>query len=815
MPRLPLTGANPAASPRHWTSIRLLPVVAVLVPLSILALVGWFVWQAAWREARSEMDRSAESAAEYAKRALEGYSVTAGRINDRLMGLSDKVILESQGSLHLEVKAILDEQSQTEVSYVLDRDGYALLSSDLFPVVRTVSLADRDYFQAFRVPEPPDIFISETFFGRFDNRLLFSLARPRTQGGNDPSPDGFDGLVVVSVRPAVLAEGLRSLLPGPTDKLALVRTDGAGLSTTNTTIAEPVTLQPVPAQSPFHAFARAGEVSAVYESTDVVSDRPALIAMQKVDGFPVYAVSLRPRSVIVAAWWSNMVLLLAFGLPATLGLFVLALRVRRDQSLLRVANATLRLDNELTSNRLDRAKRFGLVGTFEFDLASGISRRSPEYMSIHGMSATPAIETHDDWARRLHPDDRERAEAEVFEALADNGPTEYGQTYRIVTAEGDVRWIAARGEIRRDAAGRATMLLGAHVDVTPLRTTEIALSESDARLRLAQEAIGIGVWEFRFKGRVLTGSRKFLELVGLESGGPKLKVAQLLSRIPREDRRALLRDLTRVGETGGLVCEVRLMPRGAPSEQATRWIAVRATITTAQGDDGGVMGIAYDITERKRAEEMTALMAREVEHRAKNALSIVLGLLRMTKAENVKDLAQILDARIRALSSTMSLLGRGGWLGAALHDVLQEAIVPFAGDDAQSWVTLEGPDLTVAVNAAQPLSMALHELATNAAKYGALSVPTGRLHVSWSETDGQVAIRWVETGGPPLPGPPPRLGFGSRLIASLFEGQLHGSVKKHWNESGLVCDITFRPGDLNQKDDSLGEARPGREQVRH
>jgi hypothetical protein len=310
MSRLHLSGAGPAAAPGHWTSTRLLPFVTVLVPLSILVLVGWIAWQTAWRETESEMRRAAESAAEYTQRTFEGYNVSVSRINDRLTGLSDPAILANQRALHLDLKEILNDQLQTEVAFVLDRNGYALLSSDVFPVIHTVTLEDRDYFQAFRTPDPPELFVSETFISRFDDRLLFSLSRARTETGNLPGEGGFDGVVVVSVRPAVLAEGLRRLLPLPTDKMALVRSDGAGLTTTSATLDTPAPLPAVPEGSPFYEVSQAGEKSAIYVSTDLVRNQSALIAIHKVEGFPIYAASVRSRSMIVAAWWSSMTLLL-------------------------------------------------------------------------------------------------------------------------------------------------------------------------------------------------------------------------------------------------------------------------------------------------------------------------------------------------------------------------------------------------------------------------------------------------------------------------------------------------------------------------
>lgn len=779
----------------RFRSASLLPLAAALVPISILALMGLLSWRDVWRGAESEMIRSAQSAAEYGQRTLESYGLAAGRVNDRLRGLSDAEIRENEEVLHLELQRIVGELTQSESTYVIDRDGFPLLASNLYPTPRTSSLADRDYFQALSSPSSPPVYVSRTFVGRFDGQLLFSVARRRTDTGNPPSPAGFDGVVLVSVSPLVLAEGMSRLLPASTDRMALMRTDGYGVSTTSGIQDPGQPLPPVDQKSPFHEFAANGAQSAVYLSGATMPGTQALLAMHLIDGFPMYAVSIRPRAEIVAQWRRQVTTQLAFGLPATLGLVLLTLRVQRDQRRLAEKNVKLRSDSDLSSDRLIRAKRFGLVGTFEFDLRTGISRRSPEYMSVHGLPAVATEESHDDWARRLHPDDRSRAEGEVLRALSDaSADTEYAQTYRIVTPAGEVRWIASRGEITRDVAGRAIMLRGAHVDVTPLRTAEMALAESDARLRLVQEGVGIGVWEWAGRTRSLKLSPRMAELCGLDpvEDAPSLRV--VLSRLHEDDRqvlRALAKHLKRDGELRG---EFRLRRPNPAGASDIIWLATRAKVmTSASMTQHMLMGIAYDITERKRAEELTTLMAHEVEHRAKNALAVVSSLLRMTRADSAEELKAVMEGRVRALSQTMALLGQGRWQGAQLRDIVMAELKPFElaapGDGFE--IHVSGPSALLEVNAAQPLSMALHELATNAAKYGAMSVRGGSLNVDWRIENDRVHLCWREAGGPPLSGPSPRAGFGSKLITMLFEGQLGGVVNKRWEPTGLVCEMSF------------------------
>ena len=198
------------------------------------------------------MERAAGSAAEYGQRTLETYSLEGGRINDRLAGLSDEAIRLDERRLHEQLQKIPPEAAQTDLSYVLDRGGFPLLSSRLSPVPKDTALKDRDYFQTLSGPAPPPVYVSKTFLGRFDGRLLFTVARPRRETGNLPTPDGFDGVVLVSVRPVVLADGMRRLLSEPTDRMALIREDGFVISTTTGPLDAGQPLPQVDPASPFH-----------------------------------------------------------------------------------------------------------------------------------------------------------------------------------------------------------------------------------------------------------------------------------------------------------------------------------------------------------------------------------------------------------------------------------------------------------------------------------------------------------------------------------------------------------------------------------
>jgi two-component sensor histidine kinase len=209
------------------------------------------------------------------------------------------------------------------------------------------------------------------------------------------------------------------------------------------------------------------------------------------------------------------------------------------------------------------------------------------------------------------------------------------------------------------------------------------------------------------------------------------------------------------------------------------------------GRVGPILGVHVDITARKEAEERQLLLMREVDHRAKNALAVVQAVLRLTRAENVQGFAKSVEGRVAALARAQTLLTESRWAGADLLAMLRGELAPFTGAASSARVSFEGPTVAVTAVTAQPLSMALHELATNAAKHGSLSVPGGSLALAWrlDAATQRLQFRWAESGGPALPGPPARRGFGSRVIENTIRDQLGGDVAFSWNPDGLVCEI--------------------------
>lgn len=195
---------------------------------------------------------------------------------------------------------------------------------------------------------------------------------------------------------------------------------------------------------------------------------------------------------------------------------------------------------------------------------------------------------------------------------------------------------------------------------------------------------------------------------------------------------------------------------------------------------------ARDISEQKRNEEVRQLLMNEVDHRARNILSIVQSLTRLTHADDLDSYKDILAGRIGALARAQTSLASRRWEGGRLQDVIRDEIEALCPKDT---VDTQGPEVSLSPEQVQPLSMLLHELATNANKYGACSNGGGRVSVTWTLDQRQVRIQWRETGGPPVV-PPTREGFGSSLKANVVR-QLGGGITRAWEADGLVVDIHF------------------------
>jgi PAS domain S-box len=231
-------------------------------------------------------------------------------------------------------------------------------------------------------------------------------------------------------------------------------------------------------------------------------------------------------------------------------------------------------------------------------------------------------------------------------------------------------------------------------------------------------------------------------------------------------------------------------------------IDISLTVSPIKNSDGQIIGaskIARDITERKHAEERMSILAHEADHRAKNILATVLAIARMTKASSVPEFVTIFSGRVAALERAHRLLVESRWQGAHLKGLLSEELAPFSADGSWWRVSITGPEVLLGPRAAQTFAMAIHELATNAAKYGSLSNPGGQVSAEWTfGSHDELIFKWTEASGPDVR-KPSRAGFGTRMIKSVIEDQFKGSVALNWRPEGLECVISISRDQLKER----------------
>jgi PAS domain S-box-containing protein len=332
------------------------------------------------------------------------------------------------------------------------------------------------------------------------------------------------------------------------------------------------------------------------------------------------------------------------------------------------------------------------------------------------------------------------------------------------------------------------IVLEANRDITKTRGIETALHESEQNLRwLASivECSDDAIVSKNLDGTITSWNAGAERVFGYSAGEA---VGQPIMLVIPEDRQSEEREiLTRIrrGERIDHFETVRQRKNGT-------LIAVSLTVSPVKDAGGKIVGaskIARDITEQKRNQELIATLAREAEHRTKNLLSSVLAVVNLSQSNSPEDLKETIVGRIEALANVCSLFVATRWIGAELSAIATQELAPYS--EFGKRVLIDGPQLLLEPGVAQAIAMTLHELATNAAKYGALSQSNGQVHVQWSHApDGQLCLRWTETGGPAAQ-EPTRKGVGGRIIEGMIT-QLKGKVRFEWGTDGLVCDITLQ-----------------------
>jgi PAS domain S-box-containing protein len=317
-----------------------------------------------------------------------------------------------------------------------------------------------------------------------------------------------------------------------------------------------------------------------------------------------------------------------------------------------------------------------------------------------------------------------------------------------------------------------------------LQETNARLLESEQRRNLAIAAGKMGSWDWDWiNGDWMWDDGQF-HIFGVDPQTFEVTPANVQALLHPDDIDQLGNAMAQFAKgTKSYEAEFRInRPDGE-----VRWCVGTAAATL---DSGGrvvrVSGVTIDITDRKHAEERQNLLTREVDHRAKNALALAQSIVRLTRGENVKTYIQAVEGRISALARVHTILSLSSWQGAEIGRLVDEELAPYSVGDQTVFC---GSEVQLQPATAQTLALALHELVTNSAKYGALSMLSGRLSIKWEVQADVLVLAWEERGGPLVQTPISR-GFGTRSVIASIESQLGGKAEFDWRSEGLICRLS-------------------------
>jgi PAS domain S-box-containing protein len=446
------------------------------------------------------------------------------------------------------------------------------------------------------------------------------------------------------------------------------------------------------------------------------------------------------------------------------------------------AEAELRRSEE----RLRLSQEAGGVGLWDWHLATGQVHWSGNLRVMAGLTGEQP-DTLATWLTVVHPDDRALAQEAGERALRGECPLDV--EFRIVRpCDGRVVWLASRGEVIRGQDGTPERFVGVNFDVTARRETEQALRDSEERLRLAQRAARIGTFDWHIPSGRVTWTPEEERLFGIEPGTFEGTIEGWASRVHPEDREPMEQAMSAAMASRQREMDFAfriVLPDGAVREIG----GSGAFLYAPDGTPVRMVGVNLDVTERIVAENRQNLLIRELHHRVKNTLATVQAIVGSTArtASSIDEFYQGFVGRIVSLAHTHNLLTEDYWQKASLGELLRNELGPYE-DRSGARVSLDGPAVELPSEAAVPVGMAIHELTTNAAKHGALSVAGGQVAVSWEvrpDVAGSVLhFTWIERGGPPVHRPT-RQGFGSRLLQRVLTSQLQAEVHIAFPDSGL------------------------------
>lgn len=432
-------------------------------------------------------------------------------------------------------------------------------------------------------------------------------------------------------------------------------------------------------------------------------------------------------------------------------------------------------------------------GVWDYNIDNDVLHCDARWHAILGLDpATAAVKSIEDFKPHIHPDDMEAA-TEVRATLAEliANRQDYRVTFRIVRPDGEVRWLKSAACVIEAGPASPNRAVGAVVDITDRTLAAADLAASELRFKTLAETLPQLIFTALPDGTMDYQNRRWHGFTGVDA---PVDVEAWQSLLHPDDRERTLAAWQHSLTTGK---RFEIEHRYRHHSGDYRWLHTIA-LPSLQGD-GRVMhwcGASADIHDAKLLQINREIVADELEHRIKNMFALAESLVGLSVRDHpdMQPFADDLRLRLASLGRAHSLIGPSGASHAdnSLHDLIRALLEPYENrrDDQ---ILLCGDDVRIDPGAATPLALIFHELATNAAKYGALSLPLGRLRITFLRDGDSLRITWAETHLEDSAGvsPPKHSGFGSKLLLRLVEGPLGGRLSRHWNAAGVVIELIF------------------------
>jgi PAS domain S-box-containing protein len=439
--------------------------------------------------------------------------------------------------------------------------------------------------------------------------------------------------------------------------------------------------------------------------------------------------------------------------------------------------------------QLDLAGKIARIGSLTYDQVTDTLQLSPGCAAIYGLPEGITEISRKHWRALVHPDDLPRLDAVARRALV-NGDSELVLEFRILR-HGEVRWIESRILISYDEVGKPIRRIGANIDVTARKQAEQALAERNAQFDLAHKSARVGCYTHDISAKTMLISRASMATEGLSQSTIEITAQQWHARVHRDDVQHLRAEhiCAFKERRPELVSEFRIVRPGGE----VRWIESRSLIAyDPLGRAERMTGIYIDVTDRRKAEDHKSLLIAELDHRVKNVLACVAAIAQRSRecSRSMDEFLEVLDGRITSLANTHCLLSRNRWESVGLGELVRTVLL-FCTKHESAFI--KGPEVELAAEATQTLAMVLHELATNAAKYGALSNGHGRVAIQWRKpsrgrSKGKLVLEWRETGGPRIVAPNTS-SYGTSVIRDLVPYELGGAVDYQLAREGARCRV--------------------------